>query len=644
MSPQLTQDTRIGELKTPLGTNKLVLSRFDGSEGLGELFEFRIEALSEDEDIDFDKAIGQNCSVKLKSYGSERIFNGVLIEAQWLGMKGVYYAYRLVLRPWLWMLSRTADCRIFSDKTASDIIKEVFDKAGFKDYRLVLTEDYPKLEYCVQYRESHLAFVSRLMEQHGIYYFFEHSADKHELVLADSKSSHKPVPKHETTPFIALGGDDQRDREHIYHWSSERRFRTGKVKLNDYDFKQPGKKLIGEAKGSERYTKSDMEFYDHPGNEFVQPKGGGDYAKEQKVGEKYAKVQLEAEQALDHRRYATGDAVSLFPGGLTRLEKHARSSENAEYLIVRATHSFVSEFYRTGADVVPGQVYYGNYEFQKSDRAFRSQIVTPKPQVLSAHTAKVVAKDRDSGGDEEIDVDKYGRIRVEFFWDHADKKGFSRWARVMQPWASKNWGTQFIPRVGMEVVVIYEDGNPDYPLIIGAVYNGDNKHPYTLPDNKTQSGIKSNSTKGGNGYNEFMFEDKKGSELIRMHAQKDLDITVHHVETRKIGEDGVSGASRDTTLLTGDDVLKVATGNQSVTVAQSVTETYGLSHSTTVGASKTTTVAGPIAITSSSMITLTCGASTIVMTPASITIHSTTVQIIGDANVSITGPIKSDTF
>jgi len=634
MSPQLTQDTRIGKFKTPLGEDKLVLTRFDGSEGLGELFEYRIEAISEDEDIDFDGAIGQNCSLTLKSYGSERIFNGVLIEAQWLGMKGVYYAYRLVLRPWLWMLSRRADCRIFSDKEAKDIIKEVFTKAGFNDFDLRLTESYPKLEYCVQYRETDLAFVSRLMEQHGIYYFFEHTSDKHQLILADSKSSHKPVPGHDTTRFIPLAGDDRRDREHIYHWSSERRFRTGKVELNDYDFKQPGKKLIADAKASERYEKSGLEFYDHPGK----------YT-ETKVGEKYAKVELEAEQSLDHRRHATGDAASLFPGGLTKLDQHPRGSENAEYLIVRAMHSFVSEFYRTGADVVPGQVYYGNYEFQKSDRAFRSQIVTPKPEVLSIHTAKVVGKEG-----EEIDTDEYGRIRVEFFWDR--DKSFSRWARVLQPWASKQWGTQFIPRVGMEVVVVYEEGDPDYPLIIGSVYNGDNKHPYKLPDNKTQSGVKSNSSKGGGGYNEYMFEDKKGSELIRMHAQKDYDVTVHHVETRKIGEDGVMGPSRDTTLLTGDDSLKVLTGNQTVTVAMNVTETYGIGQSTTIGATQTisvgaaqmTTVGGPITITSASLITLTCGSSSIVMTPASITITSPTVQILASVNATISGPIKSDTF
>lgn len=622
MSPQLTQDTRIGELRTPLGKDKLVLTRLDATEGLSELFEYRIEAISLEEDIDFDKAIGQNCSLTLKTYGSERHFNGVLVEAQWLGMKDVYYAYRLILRPQLWLLSRTADCRIFSKKKAPDIIREVLSDFGI-DNKFALQGSFPELEYCVQYRETHLAFISRLMEQHGIYYFFTHTSDKHTMHLANGKSSHEPVPGHATTPFVPLSGDNQRDREHIYHWSSERRFRTGKVEFNDYDFKQPGKKLLADTKASEKYTKSDLKFYDHPGK----------YT-ERDVGETYTKIQLEAEQSLDHRRHATGDAASLFPGGLTKLEKHSKDSENEQYLIVRAQHSFVSEFYRSGADVAPGQVYYGNYEFQKSDRPFRAPIVTPKPQVLSMHTAKVAGKDG-----EEIDTDEYGRIRVKFYWDQ--RKEFSRWMRVAHMWASKQWGTQFIPRVGMEVVVAYEEGDPDYPLVVGAVYNGDNKHPYTLPDNKTQSGFKSNSSKGGNGYNEFMFEDKKGSELVRMHAQKDYDVTVHHVETRKIGEDGVSGASRDTTLVTGDDVLKVATGNQQVTVARSVTETYGMSQSTTVGVSQSTTVGGPISITSSALITLTCGASSIVMTPASIVIHSPTVQIIGDAQVGIHTPDKS---
>ena len=289
----------------------------------------------------------------------------------------------------------------------------------------------------------------------------------------------------------------------------------------------------------------------------------------------------------------------------------------------------MSEFYRTGADVAPDQVYYGNYEFQKSSRPFRAQIVTPKPQVLSMHTAKVAGKDG-----EEIDTDEHGRIRVKFYWDQ--RKDFSRWMRVAHLWASKQWGAQFIPRVGMEVVVAYEDGDPDFPMIIGAVYNGENKHPYKLPDNKTQSGIKSNSSKGGNGYNEIMFEDLKGSEKIRVHAQKDHDVTVHHVETRKIGEDGVAGASRNTTLLSGDDVLRIATGNQNVKIAGSVSETYGLSQTHERYRSG---------------FDLEHGAAQADLRreldrhDAGLDHHQgAAVQILGDANVTIKGPTMSDTF
>jgi len=202
MGEVLKQDTRICELNTPLGKDVLVLVRLDAAEGLSELFEYRIECLSEDANIDFDKAIGQQCSLKIKMFDKEREFNGIMVEAQWLGLNRLganqYFSYRIVLRPWLWLLSRTTDCRIFQDKKAPDIIKEVFNDRSFTDYEFKLTEEgsCPKLEYCVQYRETDFSFVSRLMEQHGIYYFFKHDGGKHTLVLADSKSSHSRGATH----------------------------------------------------------------------------------------------------------------------------------------------------------------------------------------------------------------------------------------------------------------------------------------------------------------------------------------------------------------------------------------------------------------------------------------------------------------
>jgi type VI secretion system secreted protein VgrG len=601
MSPEPTQDKRIGSLNTPLGKDVLALQRFEGTEGLGELFEFHIDAISNQEDVNFDGALGRSCTVKIRTFGRERYFTGILVEAQWLGHQDVYYAYRLILRPWLWLLSQTTDCRIFEDQTAPDIIKKVFSDRGFSDFRLGLTESYPKLEYCVQYRETDLAFVTRLMEQHGIYYFFEHTSDKHTLVLADSKTSHQPVPGLESVPFIALAGDDRREREQINFWSSERRLRTGKVELNDYDYEQPNADLKSDAKGSAQYARSDLEFYDYPGK-----------YKKRDVGDKYAKICLQAEQALDHRRLGRGNAVSLFPGGLTKLEKY-RGSENRQYLVLRCSHVFVTEFYRTagGGGRDGADVYEGNFEFLPSDQPFRSPIVTPKPRIHGIQTAKVVGK---SG--EEIDVDELGRIKVEFFWDR--KKTQSCRVRVGQIWSGKQWGGQVIPRIGMEVIVNFLEGDPDRPLVTGTVYNNDYKLPYDLPSNRTLSGVKSDSSVGGGGYNEFNFEDKQGQEQIGLHAQKNYKVVVLDTETREIGENftAESGqASRSTTLKMGDDSLEVTAGNQTVFIALN----------------QTVTIEGMATTEAMASMTLMVGASSIEITPASITLTSPTITLMGQA-------------
>src|SRR5215211_3748587 len=611
MDAMLKQDTRFAELRTPLGKDVLVLVRFDATEGLSELFEYRIEALAAKE-VDLDAILGRPCSVTVKLYGKERHFNGIAVEAQWTGVRQEHHVYRLVLRPWLWLCSRTSDCRFFQDKTAPEIIQEVWRDRGFNDFRANLNENYPKLEYCVQYRETDLAFVSRLMEQHGIYYFFEHTSDKHTLVMADSMSSHQAVPGLGQIDFIALG-------------NSERRFRTGKVELNDYYELTPNADLKADKKGTARYNKSDMEFYDYPGK-----------YKKKSDGEKYAKVVLEAEQALDERRHTGGNAVNLFPGGTTKLQGHHKTSENKDYLVVRCSHLYVAEHYRSGSGAAE-EDYSGNFEFlPKENKVFRAPIVTPKPLIHGIQTAKVVGKQG-----EEIDVDEYGRILVEFFWDR--KKKQSCRIRVAEVWASKKWGGQFIPRVGMEVVVEFIEGDPDRPLVTGAVYNGDNKHPYELPANKTQSGVKSDSSKGGGGYNQVMFEDKKNSEEIDLHAQKHYKLKILDTETREIGErftSQIAGPnSRKTTLLRGDDDLKIATGNQNVTIAMNQTSTIGMNRTTTITTSDTTTVGTTITITAGTSLTLICGGSIISMTPASISLVSSTINMAAGA-VNIAAPLQ----
>jgi type VI secretion system secreted protein VgrG len=599
MGNALKQDSRVGEFSTPLGKDELVLVRFDGSEGLSELFEYRFECLSEKPDLDFDKAIGKQCTLKLKMYEKEREYSGILVEAQWLGVKDDYFSYRLILRPWLWLLSRTTDCRIFQDKKAPDIIKEVFSDRGLTDYESKLTEEgsCPKLEYCVQYRETDLNFVSRLMEQHGIYYFFKHDGGKHTLVLADSKASHTALPGLSSLPFIPLVGADRRKEPHVYEWSSERRFRTGKVELNDYNYEKPSAKMLSDAQGSEKYQHSDMEIYDYPGK-----------YKEKSDGERYAKVQMQAEQALDHRRHANGDAMGIYPGGLTTLKDHAQSSQNVEYLVVRANHSFVTENFRSGGVGSPGeQVYFGAYEFLPSDRPFRAPIVTPKPLIHGIQTAKVVTKDE--GSSEEIDAEALSEIYVRFHWDRKKKRSCK--LRVAQVWSGKRWGGQFIPRVGQEAVVEFLEGDPDRPLVVGTVYNDEYKLPYEIPSNKTVSGIKSDSSKGGGGYNEWKFEDKKDSEKISLHAEKDYDLVIRHAETRTIGENFSGGTSRDTTLKNGDDKLAVQAGSQNVKISMDQKVEVGQS----------------ITITANMKIELKVGASKITMDPSSITIEAPMINV-----------------
>ena len=574
MANKLRQDKREAVLSTPLGQDVLAVSRFDAGEGLSDLFEYRVEAVSSEAGLNFDDAIGRHCWVTFKGAGgNNRVFDGLLVEAQWLGLKDpVNHAYRLVLKPWLWMLSRTTDCRIFANRSVPDIVREIFDDNGFSDYRLSLHTSYPTLEYCVQYRETDLAFVSRLMEEYGIYYFFEHEAGKHTMMLVDAKASHDSIPGYSSINYVPLTASEMINEDRIYRLTAQRRLRTGKVALTDYDYLKPNTNISAKADGRAGYARADMEYFDYPGR----------YT-ETADGEKLARVRLEAEQAMDNRRYAAGDVVNIFPGGKFTLARHPTDSENVEYLVVRATHSFVAQSYRSGpASPEDEATYFGNYELLPSEYTFRAPLLTEKPVIHGPQTAKVVGK-----AGEEIDVDKYGRITVQFYWDR--RRTPSRPVRIAQVWSGKSWGGIFIPRIEQEVVVVFLEGDPDQPLVVGTVYNGDHPVPYDLPANQTMGGIKSDTTKGSGGYNELVFEDKKGSEIWRGHAQKNLEFRILNDETWKIDRDSATDVGRDIKVDAGQTItitagtkieLKVGTNNividpKGITITGLVTQVNG---------------------------------------------------------------------
>jgi len=605
MSSGLSQAKRIASFKTPLGSDKFVVTHFDGTEGLSELFEFRIEAVSDDENVDLSKILGELCSVKYGLRGGgTRHFNGVLAEARWLGSRGYRSGYSFVLKPWLWLLSHRADCKIFHDKTAPDIIKEIFNKEGKKNFDDRLSESYQKMEYCVQYRETDLSFVLRLMEQHGIYYYFKHTEDGHKLVLSDSKSSHdtqKAPAEDGGSAYLLLppAHAARHKSDHFTDWHKTRRLRTGKVELNDYDFKKSTSDLR-RSKEDGLPTAKKYEVYDYPGK----------YT-ERKDGERFAEIRVQAQQAMDERRQASGDAPSAYPGALITIAGHSAGAENAEYLVVQATHSFSEQGYRSGLD---GEVapYLGHYDLLKSERRFRAPAVTPKPLVHGPQTAKVVGEKRKQG--EEIDVDEYGCIFVQFHWDR-DKDTTSRRVRVAQVWSGKGWGGQVIPRIGQEVVVEFLEGDPDQPLVIGTVYNDQYKHPYELPANKTQSGLKSNSTKNGSGSNEMRIEDKKGEEQVFFHAEKNHDSVVLNAETREVGEKfspPKGKPARKTTIKNGDDVLKIDKGSLLVEAATSIVLKVGQS-------------------------TITVEPNSVTVDSPQVTVKSLNTEINGDATVVVKG-------
>ncbi len=536
----ISQDAQQGKLTTPLGKDVLGLSRFSCVEGLSELFEIRIEAVSTQANIDFSSALGLGATIELSTQdGLKRYFHGVMAEARWGGSKEDLSVYQMVLRPWLWLLTRASDCKIFPKMTPNDIIKKVFSDRGFTDFRDSSTAG-PTLEYCVQYRETDFNFVSRLMEHFGLYYFFEHEDGKHTLVMADAKSCHSPAPGLSTVEYNPVDDAERRESQYIETWSLGRRLQTGVFVLEDYGYKTPPTNLLAQAQGPGGYSHDSMEMFDYTytyvdseGNNFV----------DQGEGEKFAKYRLEAAQSLDQRRAALGAAPSLFSGALVTLQKYPDDGQNKEYLVTHCTHDFEEADYRSGYAGSAG--YVGNYELTPSDRQFRAPAVTRRPEIVGVQSAAVV-------GSGEIDVDDEGRILVQFYWDR--KKSNSRRVRVAQVWAGGKAGKRgalFTPRVGDEVLIQYEDGDPDRPIVVGSVYNGQYKVPMDLPSKKVKSGILTLSSTGGSGYNMFLFDDTAGSEKIKLRAQKDLMFKALNDEQRDIVHDQTENVGNNETINVG---------------------------------------------------------------------------------------------
>ena len=579
-----TQANRQAAVMTPLGEDVLLLKHFTATEQLGRPFRIELELLSEQHELKFEDIIGQNVSVRLAlANGKSRYFNGYVSRFVQAPSQGDLACYRATLVPWLWFMTRLADCRIFQELSAPDIIQQVFRDHGFTDFKVSLSDTYRKRDYCVQYRETDFNFVSRLMEQEGIYYFFEHENGKHVLVLADSKSAHQPFPEFEKINhrFVDQPGIEE---DYIYDLTVEKEVQSGIVSLNDFDFEKPKNALMAKATVTRSHAVPNLEQYDYPG-EYV----------EFSDGEAYARRRIEALQAQYEQINARARSKGICTGHLFTLEGHTRGDQNREYLVTAAAYEIRLDPYGSTPERGRADFFLCSFTAIQAETPFRTARTTPIPTIQGPQTALVVGP-----AGEEIHTDKYGRVKVQFHWDHRGKadENSSCWIRVSQLWAGKGWGAIYLPRIGQEVIVEFLEGDPDRPLITGRVYNAESMPPYPLPDQKTVTSVKSNSSKGGRGFNEIRFEDSKGDEQIFVHAEKDLNTRVKHntyetvcqdrhlrVENDQIeyvkqdrqemiARDHVKKVVRDHHLTIGGKEAIEVTGSQSLTVKDDVIQVF----------------------------------------------------------------------
>jgi type VI secretion system secreted protein VgrG len=621
---------------TPAGADVLLLEGFTGEEGISMPFSYDLRFVSESDNIiSADTLLRKPTTITIVLQGGgKKYISGWVNRFVQTGRRQHFSGYEATIVPWLWFLTLDYDCKIFQKMTVPDIIEKVFKDAGYTDFQLKTYKSYSPRDYCVQYRETSFNFVSRLMEEEGIYYYFEHSDGTHTMVLTDSPPGITSCPGEDsfkvwTDASQAVGFDVISSLE----WTKVST--TGKVTLNDYNFETPSTDLKSSASGTEK-----NEIYDYPGK-FDDHDGGGNYAN---LGIELQEKDIQTVAGLSNcRAMTTGYKITV--------TNHFRDDLNQAYLLTWLRQTMEWNVYGgAGSSPEAGVDYSNQYEAIPFSTNYRPPRRATKAIVQGPQTALVVGP---SG--EEIYTDKYGRVKVQFYWDRVGTKNenSSCWIRVSQYWAGKTWGSMHIPRMGQEVIVDFLEGDPDRPIITGRVYNAEQTVPQTLPDNMTQSGIKSRSSKGGgsDNYNEIWFEDLKGSELIRIHAEKDLLTEVENDETRTVGHDRTTTIKNDETktVTQGNEKHTIEQGTHTVTVQgnqtieikqgnQSNTLDMG-NQSTELKMGNRSVKADLGAITEEAMqkIELTVGQSKITIDQMGVTIQGMMIKITGQVQVQVQG-------
>ena len=637
-SPQhnYTQNRRPMAVMTPLGKDQLLLVGLSGHEEMSRLFSFKLDLLAiNGTAVPFEKLLGQDISTRLSlANGEPRFINGICSRVAQAGRDETFTTYRLEVVPKLWLLTHNVQSRIFQQISVPDILKKVLDGL---DVAFEIQGTFEPRDYCVQYRESDFAFASRLMEEEGIYYFFRHTAEGHKLVLANTPQSHTNLPVVNRLIYeMLIGGKRPEDR--VFEWEKTQELRSGKVTLWDHSFELPHRHLESSLQIQDSVKAGKMlhpfklpvnaklELYDYPGEyaqrfDGITPAGGKRSEDLQKIfqdNQRTTRIRMEQEAVPGLVVRGESNCRQLVSGHRFNLERHFDA--DGQYVLTTVKHSVTLDDYRSEST---GAFKYSN-EFTciPFDLPYRPQQLTEKPTINGTQTAVVVGPPG-----EEIWPDQYSRVKVQFHWDREGKNdlGSSCWVRVSTPWAGKQWGMIHIPRIGQEVIVAFEEGDPDRPIIVGSVYNYEQMPPFPLPESKTLSGIKSRTHKG-QGYNEIVFDDTAGKEQIRMHGQYNMDTVIKNNQTQAVGV--------NQTEKVGADRSREVGANETVQI--------GANQAITIGANQNISAGQNIMITAGTSITLKCGASSIHMNQAGvITISGTLVSMLAAINANVAAPITN---
>ena len=649
------------KLTTPLGADALMLSAFRGREAISELFRFDLDAQWQDNSkpLPFDQLLGQKITIQITHRSGKRFINGVVVKITQGERDLKFTRYRLEVVPQLWLLTRKRQSRIFQHLSIPDILKQVLQGL---DVVYEIQGAFDPREYCVQYRETDFNFVSRLMEEEGIYYFFKHTDGGHKLVLANTPQSHPAIPYQPKVVYEEASGHTV-EEDRVYEWFKAQEIRSGKYLAWDDCFEMPGKHLeaakaivdsVQVGKSTHKLNvagNSSLEIYDFPGGYAKRfdgvDKGGGDQKGDlQKIftdNTRTVEIRMQQEALPSLLVQAHSGHAGFTPGHTFDLAEHF--SDDGKFVITSVQHDARQAIGDEEVDQ-PYQ-YHNHFNCIPMALPFRPQRVTEIPSIRGVQTGTVVGP-----AGEEIFTDTYGRVKVQFHWDRQGESdsNSSCWMRVGTFWAGKQWGAIHIPRIGQEVIVDFIEGDVDHPIIVGSVYNADMVPPYKLPDNKTQSGVKSRSSKGGSpdNFNEIRFEDKKDSEQLFIHAEKDQAIEVEKDETHWVGQDRKKTIDRDETVQVKGNRTETVDKDETITIHGKQANTIDGDQSTTItkgnqtielqmGNQTTTIDLGKIETSAMQSIELKVGPSSIKLDPSGITIKGLTITV----DASIQGVFKS---